>query len=322
MNIENKRVFHSLIARIGSWLSSGQTDDELVEYFVRTIEPNLKHVRGYKKILERPLQICREHCRGIIDEIPGPIHIKRSGHNDDPFIKAAFAQPERIGELLVQADLSSASSALSGDKRVALLTMTSKEKTIFGRKLQGDMIVGDAAMRTITFADHNIVGLATNLEASKVALEKLSLEIIAEAAARELSEIRTKLVDLQERRERLRAMNKMFGSSYSTGSLLVPFDPEKQEKQKKLDEMLAETESEIASASDKAETPADWLNIVVEFLSKPEDILSMHQVTLRLDWRNVLTEDPQEDANTITFASFILTEEMQREGVLVEYSSI
>lgn len=300
-------------------MNSGQTEDELVEYFVRTIEPKLKEVRGYQKILQDPLQLCREHCRTMIDEIPGPIYIKRKSRNDDPFINAAFAQPERIGELLVQADLSTASSALAGDKRVALLTMVSNEKTIFGRKQQGDMIVGDAAMRTITFTDHNIVGLGSDLEASKNALERLSLEIIAEAVARELSEIRTKLVDLQERRERLRAMNKMFGGSYGKGSVLVPYNPEKEEKQKKLSQMLAETESEIATASDHAETPKDWLVIIEKLLSKPEDILSMHLVNLRLDWRNILTEDPQEKANTVTFASFILADEMQREGVLVAY---
>lgn len=319
MDKDKKRVFHSLLTRLGNLLSRGQSEDELAEYFVNTIEPKLKQVRGYQKILQRPLQVCREHCRAMIAEIPGPIQVKRSGHNDDPFIKAAFAQPERLGELLSQADLSSTSSKLSGSKRVALLTMVSTERTIFGRKKQGDMIVGDAAMRTINFTDHNIVGLASNLEASVVALEKLSLEIIAEAAARELSEIRTKLVDLQERRERLRAMNKMFGGSDGVGGVIVPYDPEKQEKQKKLDQMLAQTESEIASASDKVETPNDWLTIVANFLSKPEDILNMHLVTLRLDWRNVLTDDPQEKANSITFASFILADEMQREGVLVEY---
>ena len=183
------------------------------------------------------------------------------------------------------------------------------------------MIVGDAAMRTINFTDHNLVGLATTLTNSRKALEKYSLEIIAEATARQLSEIRTKLVDLRQRQEWLRAMNKMLGGEKKAGMgcVFVPFDPEKQQKQQKLKQMLVETESEIAAASSESGMPEDWLTIVENFLATPEDIMSMQLVSLRLNWSNVLTDDPDEKAETITFATFTLADEMQREGILVAY---
>lgn len=86
--------------------------------------------------------------------------------------------------------------------------------------------------------------------------------------------------------------------------------------------MLVETESEIATARSESERPEDWLTIVENFLSRPEDILSMRPVSLRLNWSNVLTDDPDEKANTITFATFTLADEMQREGVLVAYEQV
>jgi len=46
----------------------------------------------------------------------------------------------------------------------------------------------------------------------------------------------------------------------------------------------------------------------------------MQRISLRLNWKNVLTDDPNEKAETITFATFTLSDEMQREGVLVEYN--
>lgn len=314
----------SMLSRLRALPQAEQPENELIDYLVTTIEPKLKQVRGYQKRLQEPLKICREHCRVLVAQIPGPIHLKQPGYHDDPLINAAFVGSNRIEDLLDRVEKTTPQTGLSGTERVALLTMTSTEKTIFGSKKQGNMLLADAAMRSITFNDHNIVGLATTLADSKEALEKFCLEIIAEAVARELSEIRTKLVDLRQRKEWLRAMNKMFGggNGVGMGCVFVPYDPEKQKKQLKLEKMLLETENEISTASSESETPEDWLTIVEDFLSRPEDIVNLQLVSLRLNWCNVLTDDPDEQANTITFATFTLADEMQREAVLVAYEQV
>jgi hypothetical protein len=321
MTSDKVGVFQSMLNILKGESQTDSLDNQLINYVVATVDPKLKLVRGYQKRLEEPLRKCREHCRALVAQIPGPIYIKRPGYSDDPMIKAAFAGSDRVEELLVRSNDPADTAECAGSERFALLTMASRETTIFGSKRQGNMIVGDAAMRAITFSDHNLVGLATSLADSHEALEKYCLEIIAEAAARHLSEIRTKLVDLRERRERLRAMNKMFGGGTGAGMgcLFVPFDPEKQMKQKQLEQMLVENESKIAAARNKCETPEDWLIIIRDFLSRPEDILSIQPVSLRLNWCNVLTDDLEEKADTISFATFTLSDEMQREGILVAY---
>ena len=213
------RVFQSMRSRISGLFHANQPENKLIDYVVDTVEPKLKWVKGYRKRLQEPLQVCLEHCRSIVAQLPGPIYLRRSGYSEDPLIKAAFVGSNRIEDLLDRVDRTTSQNTLSGKERFALLTMTSTEKTIYGRKKQGDMIVGDAAMRAITFTDHTIVGLATTLANSKEAVEKFSLEIIAEATARELSERRTRLVDLRQRQERLRAMNKMFGGANGCANL-------------------------------------------------------------------------------------------------------
>lgn len=314
-------ILNSLRNRLEGWLNTSDPEGERIDYFVDLIEPKLKQVKDYRKRLRKPLQICQAHCRAMVMEIPGPIKLKRNGYGNDPLIKAAFTKTELLEELLNSADQAQLSATLPGTARVALLTMTSREKTIFGRKQLGNLMVTDAAMRAVTFTDHAIVGLSSTVASSRKALEKYALDILAEAAARELSEVRTKIVDLNQRQERLRAMEKMFGTAAggSMGCVFVPYDPEKAKKQKKIEKLLAETEEEIASARNGSETPEDWLRIVEKFLSNPHDILNLRLITLRLNWKNVLTDDPSEKADTISFATFTLADEMQREGVLVKY---
>ena len=314
-------ILHSILNHIDGWLHPSGPENEFIDAIVDIIEPKLKFARGYRNRLREPLEICRKHCHEMVSGIPGPIKLNRNGQSNDPLIRAAFPKSELLVALLNQANNLVSSTQLSGTDRVALLTMTSREKTIFGRKQVGNMSIGDAAMRAVTFTDHAIVGLSDSLTNSKEALETHALDIIAEAAARHLSEIRTRVVDLNERQERLRAIEKMFGSATgaSMGSVFVPFDPERTKKHEEVERLLAETEDELASARSRSETPNDWLTIVHDYLSQPEDILNMRLSSLRLNWLNVLTDDPSEQADTITVATFTIADEMQREGVLLSY---
>lgn len=314
----------SIGKRIANWFQKNTPEHEFIDSVANSVEPKLKLAKNYRAKLREPLEICREHCKAMVAEIPEPIPLKQPGYYDNPIIKAAFLGSDGIEHLLKRADDGKTRSALPGTKRVGLLTMKSKERTVFGRKKQQNMILSDIAMRSVTFTDHNIVGLATTLKSSREALEKYTFDIIVEATARELSEIRTRVVDLHQRQERLRAMKKMFGDGNGAGlcCVFVPFDPERKEKLEKLEKMLVETDSELAAARNEGETPEDWLKIVENFLSKPEDILNMHLVTLRLNWSNILTDDPDEKAESITLSTFTLGDEMQREGILVAYEQV
>jgi hypothetical protein len=314
-------VLQFMRSRVEGLFQSSGPEDELIDYVVDIIEPKLKLVKGYRNRLREPIEMCRAHCRAIVTEIPGPIKLRRNGYGSDPFQRAAFTKSETLDNLLNRADLVRSSASLKGTGRVALLTMTSREKTIFGRKQLGNMMVTETAMRAVTFTDHAIVGLSTTLASSRKALEKYTLDIVAEAVARELSEARTRLVDLNQRQERLRAMEKMFGTAKGAGMgcVFVPYDPEQSKKKKEVERLLAETEDQLVSARSRSETPEDWLTIAATCLSKPDDIVNMRLISLRLNWKNVLTDDPSEKADTITFATFTLADEMQREGVFVEF---
>ncbi|MBT8361173.1 MAG: hypothetical protein KJO32_09470, partial [Deltaproteobacteria bacterium] len=130
-------------------------DRELIESIVETVEPKIKRVRGYRKRLQGPLQVCQKHCKKIVAGIPGPIYLKQADYYADPLINAAFAGSEKIEDLLSKSDtLSLIAGAPSGLERVALLTMTRTDRTIFGRGKHRDMIVGDERLKSITFSDH------------------------------------------------------------------------------------------------------------------------------------------------------------------------
>jgi hypothetical protein len=315
---EKPRPFLSIPERLTNWYRNRQAEIELVEDVVEIVEPKLRNVRGYRQQLRSPLQICQQHCKAMVAQLPGPIHLKRADYYADPIIKAAFVGSEKIEDLLASPEANVPVQNPTAE-RFALLTMTRTEKKIFGPKRQGAMIVADAAMQTVTFTDHKIVGLATTLESSRNKLARLSMEVVAEAAARELAARKSHLADLRRQREKLQAMSRMFGGGSRARSVFGAYNLEEQEKLQKVRALLEETEKELAAVREGVEEPKDWLVILANYLAAPEKIMHGKIISLRLDWKNVLTSDPEEQANTITLAQLSLTDELQRDAVLVSY---
>ena len=316
---EKTRPSLSIPERVTTWYRNRQAEIQFVEAVVEIVEPKLRNIRGYRQRLRKPLQICQQHCKAMVAQIPGPIHLERANYYADPLITAAFVGSEKIEDLLASPAAKVPLQNPAGSERFALLTMTRTAKKIFGPKKQGSLIVADAAMQTITFTEHKIVGLATTLESSRKKLEQLSIEIIAEAASRELAGRKSHLADLRRQRESLNAMSRMFGGGSRARSVFGHYNPEEQEKLQKVKQLLEETDKEFAVVREEVEEPKNWLVILENYLTAPEKIMHIKIFSLRLDWKNVLTSDPEEKAHTITLAQLSLTDEMQRDAVLVCY---
>ena len=311
----------SILAGVKEWLQGGGGEDRaFIEAIAEIIEPKIKQVHGYRKRLQIPLAVCQEHSRKIVAGIPGPIYLKHPGDYTDPLINAAFVGPEKLEDLLSKTESSRLQEGgLPGPERVALLTMTRTDRTITGRSKHDDMLVGDERLTSITFSDHKIVGMAETLEASRKQLEEYILEIIADSASHELAAHRTDLEEVRQRREKLRAMWEMFGGANDGDGITPPGHADEEENLEKVESMLEETEAELSVALKGFETPEDWLSFLEQYLSEPEKIVAVNPVSLRLDWRNVLTENPEENASTITFAQCSFGEGVRRDAVFIAY---
>ena len=308
-----------ILARLRFWLQNRQTEKQLIEHVIETVEPKIRLASGYRKKLRRPIQICLEHCKAMVTIIPGPIHLRKSDYDADPLIHAAFIGPVKLKDLIENQDSVSIPPIPAEPDRYALLTMTHRETTIFGPKIQGDMILNDAQMKSVTFTDHKIVGLSTTLESSRNKLEQICFQMILEAVSRELATKRTNLRELREHLERLHAMSHIFGGGNHAQNVFGHSSHEEFEKLKEVEQMLEESEDELVHARQGYETPEDWLAILIDHLTIPEKIMHIQRISMRLDWRNVLTEASEENANNITLAQCLLADKMKRDAVFICY---
>jgi hypothetical protein len=310
----------SLFTRFNFWLKDRELEKELIEHVVETVEPKIRLASGYRKHLGKPVQICLDYCRKMVEEIPGPIALKKSDYDADPLIHAVFiGAPVTLRDLIRQQEKSSNLPQSEGLERFAILTMVQKETTVFGPKNDGGMIIQDARMKSLTFSDHKIVGLATSLDSSRNKLANVCFEMILGAVSKELAAKRTDIRELHEHLERLRAMSHIFLEGSQPKSFFGHDNPDDPEKLKKVEGMLKVAEDELINERQGYETPEDWLEILIDNLSVPENVMHIKSLSLRLDWRNVITESADEKANDIYLAQCSLADHMKREAVLISY---
>lgn len=306
----------AFIACIKEKYTSAQAAREMADWAVDIIDPSIKSIRGYRKRIIPQLLRCQEHCANIVAQIPGPIPLEAANYSSSPLIKAAFQDRKAIATILRLAEAQQISPDEKEKTRVALLTMTHSESEFFGTSRIGQMVVGDARMKAVTFSDHKVVGIATTIEDSLQQLEKVIFDVIIESASHEISDRRADLGELREKREKLKAMLKLFGESAAKTEELEQVRGEKLDKVKSY---LDASESNLSAAKADVETPADRLKFLVDFLARPENIMDIGLVSLRLDWSNVITSNPEVSANTITFAQCSIHETRKRDAVLITY---
>ncbi len=298
---------------IKQWLHERQLENEVLDHLVDTVDPQMKKVRGYRNKLRDPLAICKQYAKELVSTIPGPIVAERRKLSAKPQLKALFAGADKIEEVLAAEQALTAADYL-------LLTMTRTEKTIFGRKKTGEMVIGDAAMQTVSFTEHKVFPLGSSEPEARAALEQLSIETIILTASRKLVAVLAELSDLHQQQSNLKAMSKMFGGGGRNHNVFGVQSIEEKEKLEKVTELLEETEHDLELYRSKLETPKQRLDSLTEYLSQPEKILTSEPFSLVLDWRNVVVDGLEEKAVTLELTRFSLPGEMERDGVLIDFT--
>jgi hypothetical protein len=295
---------------ITQWLHERHLENEVLDHVVETVDPHMKKVRGHRNTLREPLSICKAYANELVATIPGPILADPKKLTATPQLKALFAGSENP-EQLFAAELGSTPA------HYLLLTMRRSEKTIFGRKKRGEMVVGDARMQSVTFTDHKLFPLGETETEAREALEQLSIEAIIVTASRKLAAVLAELSDLYQQQSNLKAMSKMFSGGGRSHNVFGVQSVEQKKKLDQVSELLEETEQDLELYRSKLDTPAQRLNSLAGYLSHPEKILTGAPFSLVLDWRNVIVDAREEQSVPLALTSFSLSGEKKRDGVLV-----
>jgi hypothetical protein len=317
----------------GGWLGSiwrqyqvRRSGDEALrqatEQVVETADPVIRQTRGYRNALRAPMAGAIDYCRSLADALPGPVVLSRGNYHADPLVKALFASPDELEEVIriSPETVKLREQGKSGDV-VAMMTMLKQEKTIFGHQIEGEIIRRDVAQRAVSFHDHRIVAPAPDLEGTREGIVRRGLEVLATVAMEGITTVRSKKAELREKREYLKGVLKILGGKSRVMEMFAAPAPEHLEEFRKAERKLAEVEEELEGLRDRMATPGDSLAHLLGTMRWAGDNLTVQDQTFRLNWMGVRVEDqPESEGNEITLAEFSLRDEFRRSAVLVSFS--
>ena len=323
---------HNEPAPQGGWMGSlwhqltarRPTDDSLdqaVERVIQIADPMIRQAKGYRKTLGSVVASASDYFRSLLDTLPGPIPLDRSRYYDDPRVKALFASPDELDELLrFSPEINAVRRSGGTGEMVALMTMQQDERTIFGHRQEGEMLLREVRQQAVSFSAHRIVGPAADLETTRAGIVDRGLEVLATAAMERITGLRAQKAELEGRKAHLTGMVQMLGGRTRRQGLFAAPTAKNREELGKVEQLLAEVEQEQEAVRAQIGLPEQSLAILEAILNQPEQMLSARRLHLRLNWMGVrVDETPAEEGSDLNLAEFAM-EELHRSAVLVTFT--
>ncbi|WP_310599409.1 hypothetical protein [Desulfobulbus sp.] len=317
---------------IGGWLRSvwrtfqprEQEQDPIfpmTDQVVQIADPVIRQAKRYRESLHDPVAKAMAYFRVLIDEVPGPVLLAPNRYYDDPLVKALFASPDELAEVLrLSPEINKLRQNGTQGEMVALLTMRQNERTLFGHKQEGELLLRDVRQQAISFSDHRIVAPTGDLASTKEGIVSRGIEVLAMVAMERITALRARKSELQAKKEYLQGMVKILGGRTHRQELFTGPTGQNREELHKVEEMLTETNRQLEDAGSQIGLPEQSLDHLAAVLREPEKLLSVHQQTLRLNWMGVrVGNEPGNDGHDITLAEFAL-EEARRWAALVRFT--
>lgn len=300
--------------------TGGDPITQATNWVVQIADPAIRRVKHHQQVLAGPIASSMQYFQALLETIPGPIVLKRSRYFDDPTVKALFASPDELDDIL-RCDPESNNLRKLGvtGKVVAMLTMRQQERTVFCHKQQGEMIVRDVRQQAVSFTDHRIVAPSANFDTTRTGMVNRGLEALAMVAKERIARLRANKAELLGKKEYLHGMAKILAVRSHRLGLFATRTPHNQEDIGKIEQMLAEVELELEALRQQIGLPEQSLTHLERVLRSPEEILTSHCQKFRLNWMGVRVEgELGSEGNDITLAELSL-EGDKRSAVLVIY---
>lgn len=304
------RFLHSIFATAPS--PPGKLDPALIEAAIERVvdgtDPRLRAAPHYRRKLWEPVERAVDYVVEHAATLPPPIAFGRRHFTTDPRLRALFANPDQLLEML------SCSPALRGHLQptaaappaeiYAALRMERTEKTVFGMELHGDQVLRDIPQTAVNFHNHQIAFPAASEAETRQELQKRAFDYLIEAALQRLLSIRARKHQLEQQQRRLLQHKAHVLKSARLGLeplLANPATPRPPDSAA-TEQQLREIETELRQIRADSATIEEQLALVAATLREPEQHLQLERISLTLDHMNIrVPTDSPRAANTLTF---------------------
>ncbi len=322
------RLLHSIFSGASE---PGKFDKELmlrgIERLVDGTDPRLRAVSHYRRKLWDSVEHAIDYVVTFVNTLPPAITADRQGYMTDPRLRALFASPESLREILSFSDgtrnyLKQAPNPLPAELYAGLGAVR-VERNVLGIEMEGEILRRDVAQTMVNFSDHRVVCFADNEPDSRRELMRRGCDYLIETALQSLISTRVEKTQLEQQQRKLlqQKANILKQAQVGLASLGEPASAEPVDLNA-LEQQLGALETELNQLRADSATLEQHLGKVVATLSEPEKYLQLESVPLILDHTNIkVSADSQRVANSMTFQEIVMGKNRRVAALFIRFPS-
>ena len=309
----------------------GKFDKDLmlrgIERVVDGTDPRLRAVSHYRRKLWDSVEHAIDYVVTFVNTLPPAITADRQGYMTDPRLRALFASPESLREILSFSDgtrnyLKQATNPLPAELYAALGAVRI-ERNVLGIEMDGEILRRDMPQTMVNFSDHRVVCFAGNEPDSRRELMRRGCDYLIETALQGLIASRVEKTQLEQQQRKLLLQKASILKQGQVGlkSLREPATKEPVDLNA-LEQQLEGLETELNQLRADSATLDQHLGKVVATLSAPEKYLQLESIPLTLDHTNIkVSPDSQRVANSMTFEEIVLVKDRRIAAMFIRFPS-
>ncbi|GAB7079892.1 hypothetical protein [Megalodesulfovibrio paquesii] len=236
-------------------------------------------------------------------------HVCRGQWTTEPAANALFATAEELEAFLLSpaAGLRQYFLAHQTQEAFFAITATPDLRTSFGTRMQGDILLRDERVETLTFRDHRLLEPQSSLSETRAALRRGGLRFLVSAALHHIIQEKLHRKELAETRAVLATKHKALSLQLRAMHGLIGASKESQAALDDLATLVAELDHDIREVDVTLGRPEDVLQEVDGFLRAPRQFLHVETVQLRLTRDGEVVPPETSDAPDSSGESWPLT---------------
>jgi len=252
--------------------------------------PKIRLIRGHKKKLRQPVESALSFIAKLIETLPDPLDVTSDEAYYDVLVKTFFVNEDQLKQSLANdPDLNEFLSQNSTDLFFVLLTMDREVKTIFGSRLQGEIVLRDVALKAVNFSDHKFRAPSVTMADFNQTLERGVLQILAHWSLENVLEEQSRKEELSLLREEVAAKLKILAADrqqmvleWRAGSGMQSYTAAQK--------LLERIEDELNAIKSKSLDTDYYLGEVTRVLSHPNDFFTAEHVAMHFDRAGILLD--------------------------------
>jgi hypothetical protein len=298
-----------------------------IERVVDGTDPRLRAVSHYRRKLWEPVERTIDFVVNFVNALPPAIVADRQGYMTDPRLRALFASPESLREILSFSDgarnyLKQAPAPLPAELYAGLGAVR-VEKNVLGIEMEGEILRRDVPQTVVNFRDHRLVFLTDNEQDTRRELMRRAADYLIETALGRLTASRVQKTQLEQQQRKLLQQKAGLLKQAQVGfeSMAGPAGA-KPVDLNALERQLQEVETELSQLRADSATLDKHLAKVAATLSEPEKYLRLESISLNLDHMNTkVPADSPRVTNSMTFEEIVLGKDRRVAALFVRFPS-